>query len=75
MKGWTEGKARDPLKEALWVLKLDLVPGPVFLLLVRAALEVVDTRSLAVCSQRVCLPRLASRSQAALDHLSFMDAI
>lgn len=38
-----EGKARDLLKKALWVLKLDLVPGPVFLLPASAALEVADT--------------------------------
>lgn len=32
LKGWEEGKARDPLNKAVWVLKLDLIPGPVFLL-------------------------------------------
>lgn len=32
LKGCEEGKARDPLNKAVWVLKLDLIPGPVFLL-------------------------------------------
>lgn len=76
LKGWEECKARNPLNKAVWVLKLDLIPGPGFLLQQHAALEVAgnsepcnlfpDCLLVSTCLQ-------VQRPQATLDALPFMN--